>query len=241
VKVLALETSSLVASVAITDDDKLLAEYTLNNKKTHSQILMPIVEHVAQSLDLTLSDIDIFAVSTGPGSFTGIRIGIATVKSLAQALDKPIVGMSGLDGLAFNLVNSTGIICPMMDARNAQVYTCLYRSNGEEINRIREYTAIRVTDLIPSLQDLDESVVFCGDGVLLHKNLLAEKLGERAKFSQSIFMLQRASSIAFLALKKAKVNDVLTYNELQPYYLRKSQAEQKYEGSYNGENQLGKF
>jgi tRNA threonylcarbamoyladenosine biosynthesis protein TsaB len=236
VKVLALETSSMVASVAIVSEDKMLSEFTINNKKTHSQMLMPIVEQVTESLDLALSDIDVFAVSSGPGSFTGIRIGVATTKSLAQALNKPVAGISGLDGLAFNLVNFNGIICPMMDARNAQIYTCLYRSNGEEIDRLREYMAIRVVDLISLIQESCEPVMFCGDGVLLHKNLLAEKLGDRAKFSQSVFIYQRASSIAFLALQKAKVNDLLTYNELQPYYLRKSQAEQKFGMTQKGEN-----
>lgn len=230
-KILALETSSMVASVAIINEDKLLAEFTINNKKTHSQMLMPIVEQVIDRLDLTPYDIDLFAVSSGPGSFTGIRIGVATVKSLAQAFDKPVVGVSGLDGLAFNLVNFNGLICPMMDARNAQVYTCLYRSNVEGINRLKDYMAIRVVDLISLIQDSNGTVMFCGDGALLHKNLLTEKLGNEAKFAQSVFMFQRASSIAFLALQKAKANDLLSYNELQPYYLRKSQAEQKYERS----------
>lgn len=230
-KVLALETSSMVASVAIINEDKLLAEFTINNKKTHSQILMPIVEQVMDRLDLTPYDIDVFAVSSGPGSFTGIRIGVATVKSLAQALNKPVAGVSGLDGLAYNLVNFNGIICPMMDARNAQVYTCFYRSNGVEIERLKEYMAIRVVDLISLIRESSESVMFCGDGAPMHMDLLISELRERAKFAQANFMLQRASSIAFLALKKAKANDVLNYNELQPYYLRKSQAEQKREKS----------
>ena len=230
-KVLALETSSMVASVAIINEDKLLAEFTVNNKKTHSQILMPIVEQVIDRLDLTPSDIDVFAVSSGPGSFTGIRIGVATVKSLGQALNKPVVGVSGLDGLAFNLVHFNGVICPMMDARNSQVYTCLYRSNEIEIVRLKEYMAIRVVDLARFMRESGEAVMFCGDGVFMHKELLVEEMGERAKFAQSPFMFQRASSIAFLALKKAKLNAVLNYNELQPFYLRKSQAEQKFEKS----------
>lgn len=230
-KVLAIETSSMVASAAIINEDKLLAEFTINNKKTHSQMLMPVVEQVIDRLDLTPSDIDVFAVSSGPGSFTGIRIGVATVKSLGQALNKPVIGVSGLDGLAFNLVHFNGIICPMMDARNGQVYTCLYRSNGVEIDRLKEYMAIRVIDLACLIRESGEAVMFCGDGVPMHKDLLTEELGERAKFAQSPFMFQRASSIAFLALKKAKLNEVLNYNELQPYYLRKSQAEQKCERS----------
>jgi len=231
VKVLALETSSMVASVAIINEDKLLAEFTVNNKKTHSQMLMPIVEQVIDRLDLTPSDIDVFAVSSGPGSFTGIRIGVATVKSLGQALNKPVVGVSGLDGLAFNLVHFNGIICPLMDARNGQVYACLYRSNEIEIDRLKEYMAIRVVDLARLIRESGEAVMFCGDGVLMNKDLLTDELGGRAKFAQPPFMFQRASSIAFLALKKAKLNDVLNYNGLQPFYLRKSQAEQKFEKS----------
>jgi len=229
VKVLALETSSMVASVAIINEDKLLAEFTVNNKKTHSQMLMPIVEQVIDRLDLTPSDIDVFAVSSGPGSFTGIRIGVATVKSLGQALNKPVVGVSGLDGLAFNLVHFNGIICPLMDARNGQVYACLYRSNGTDMDRFEDYMAIRVLDLADMLNKSVENIMFCGDGATIYKNILKEILGERAKFAQSPFMFQRASAIAFLALQKAKLNLVLEYNELQPFYLRKSQAEQKLE------------
>lgn len=230
-KVLALETSSMVASAAIINEDKLLAEFTINNQKTHSQMLMPIVEQVIDRLNLTPYDIDVFAVSSGPGSFTGIRIGVATVKSLAQALNKPVVGVSGLDGLAFNMVHFNGVICPMMDARNGQVYTALYRSNGVEIEMLENYMAIRVVDLAALLLRAGETVMFCGEGAHIHKDLLTKELGERAKFAQSSFMFQKASSIAVLALKKANLNELLNYNELQPYYLRKSQAEQKCERS----------
>jgi len=228
-KVLAFETSSMVASVALLDEEKVIVEFSVNNKKTHSQMLMPIMEQVISKIDIELKDIDVFAVSNGPGSFTGIRIGVSTVKSLAQALKKPVLGVSSLDGLAFNLVNFSDIICPIMDARNAQVYTALYRSNGTDIDRFEDYIAIRVSDLADMLNKLVENIMFCGDGAPIYKNILKEILGERAKFAQSPFMFQRASSIGFLALQKAKLNLVLEYNELQPFYLRKSQAEQKLE------------
>jgi len=229
VKVLALETSSTVASVALVTENKLMAELVINHKKTHSQMLMPVLENLLDGADLTIKNIDVFAVASGPGSFTGIRIGVATAKALAQALDKPVVGVSSLDGLAFNMLHVTGLICPLIDARNEQVYTCLYRSDGEEIERINDYMAIRVADLLVNLKKYGESIMFCGDAAHLHTDMILHILKADARVAQPIFSLHRASSIGWLALKKAILKETQTYSELLPFYLRKSQAEQKYE------------
>jgi len=126
-RVLAIDTSSVVATVAIMDDEKLIGEYVLNHKQTHSQKIMPMIEELLASSELRIQDIDVFAVASGPGSFTGLRIGAATMKGLAHAMNKPIIGVSTLDGLAFNLPYCNYIISPIMDAKNEQVYNALYK------------------------------------------------------------------------------------------------------------------
>ncbi|MBM7583095.1 tRNA threonylcarbamoyladenosine biosynthesis protein TsaB [Caldicoprobacter guelmensis] len=227
-RVLAVETSSAVISVAIVDEHRLLAEYILNQERNHSMKLMPIVEEVLEESLLAFNDIDVFAVAHGPGSFTGLRIGVATVKGLAQALKKPVVGVSTLDGLAFNLAYAQGLICPIMDARRAQVYTSVYRWSENGLKRLEEYLAVSVEKLIELLGKWDEPVHFCGDGIFAYRSIIEAQMGGRAIFVPPTHALQRASSIAWLALERALTGDTQTYWELQPFYLRKSQAEQRF-------------
>ena len=130
-KVLAVDSSGLVASVAVVQDDELLAEYTLNYKKTHSQTLLPMLEELKKMIDLDLNSIDVIAVAAGPGSFTGLRIGSATVKGLGLALNKPIAQVPTLEGLAYNMCGTDHLVCPLMDARREQVYTGVYRFVGK--------------------------------------------------------------------------------------------------------------
>jgi len=228
-RVLAVETSSAVISVAVVDEQRLLAEYILNQERNHSQKLVPMVERVLEDALLTLEDIDAFAVAHGPGSFTGLRIGVATVKGLAQALKKPVVGISTLDGLAFNLACVQGLICPIMDARRAQVYTSVYRWAGDGLERLEEYMAVSIEELMELLDRWDEPVYFCGDGIFAYRSDIEERMGGRATFAPPTHAMQRASSIAWLALKRALAGDTQNYWELQPFYLRKSQAEQRFE------------
>ena len=129
-KILAIDTSSAVASAAILEDGKLIAEYILNNKKTHSQKIMPMIDEIIKDSDLTINDIDVFAAAYGPGSFTGLRIGVATAKALAHAVNKPLVEVSTLEGIAYNAVYSDLLLCPIMDARRNQVYNAVYKSEG---------------------------------------------------------------------------------------------------------------
>lgn len=226
-RVLAVETSSAVISVAVVDEHRLLAEYILNQERNHSMKLMPIVEEVLEESLLALNDIDVFAVAHGPGSFTGLRIGVATVKGLAQALKKPVVGVPTLDGLAFNLAYAQGLICPIMDARRTQVYTSVYRWGENGLKRLEEYLAVSVEKLVELLSKWDEPVHFCGDGIFAYRSLIEARMGGKAIFALPTHALQRASSIAWLALERALAGDTQTYWELQPFYLRKSQAEQR--------------
>jgi len=225
-KVLALETSTNVASVAISDVDKILAEITINHRRNHSQTLMTIIEQLMLDLDMQLKEIDYFAISNGPGSFTGIRIGVATIKAFAQALRKPVISVSSLDGLAYNHMSFTGLVCPLIDARNNQVYTSLYFADSRSIKQIHAYSALNISSILDVINEYNEDIIFCGDGAVLHGKMLLDFLGSRAKLSDSVLMYPRASTIAKIAMGKISKNYTFHYNEINPFYLRKSQAEQ---------------
>ena len=147
-KIMALDSSAMVAAVAVMEDEKLLGEYMLNHKKTHSQTLMPMVKQILDDLELAPEDMDVFAASTGPGSFTGLRIGVTSIKAMAYALNKPVVSVPTLDAIAYNIPMSSYTVCPMMDARNSQVYTALYDWKEDSLERITEYMGIPVAQLV---------------------------------------------------------------------------------------------
>ena len=228
-KILALDTSSIVATVAILDGEKLMAEYTLNHKKNHSEKLMPILQEILNSCDLSPKDIDIFAATIGPGSFTGLRIGLATIKAMAQALDKPVVGISALEGLAFNLIHCENLICPIIDAQRDLVYSGLYQwQNGEFINTMEDHV-VSIEELLKDLKDRKENIIFLGDAMEKFTELIKEELGEFAIFPPGIVRLARASSIGELARQKAKKGIFEKASEVLPLYMRKSQAEKQWE------------
>ena len=178
-KILAIDSSGLVATVAIAENDILLAEYTVNYKKTHSQTLLPMLEKVKDMIELEMQSLDAIAVSKGPGSFTGLRIGSATAKGLALALDKPIVEVPTLEGLAYNLYGCQDLICPIMDARREQVYTGLYsfKATDEfELEEIMGQSAMSMVELIEKLNDIGRKVMFLGDGVPVFAEMIKEQL-----------------------------------------------------------------
>jgi len=229
-KVLAIDTSTSVASVAIVDDKGLLGEYTINDNKTHSQKLVPMLEELLRNLKLGVNDIDVFAAVTGPGSFTGLRIGVTTVKSLAYAANKPVVGITSLDALAGGAAaDENDYTCPIMDARNNQVYTALYKkSNGVMVNT-SGYMGIHISELVKFLEDREGKIIFTGDAVRLHRDFLKIELKNRCVFMPDYKLQQMAAPAAWLALMRAKNGDTMTCYELVPFYLRKSQAEREYE------------
>lgn len=228
-KILAIETSSMVASVALLDDDKLVAEYIINRKKTHSEQLLPIIEDLLERCEIDIGEVDAVAVASGPGSFTGLRIGGATAKGLAHALGKPVVGVPTLDGLAFNLPFCEGMVCPIMDARRDQVYTALYRWEEGNFYQVYPHKAMAIEELVEELMDREERVIFLGDGVPVHMEYLQQKLGARALFAPRSAGRQRASSIGELAFQMLKEGRGQDCREFTPFYLRKSQAEREYE------------
>ena len=227
-RVLAIDTSSNVATVAVMEDELLLGEYILNHKKTHSQKIMTMIEQILSELELTVQDIDIFAAAIGPGSFTGLRIGVATVKALAHATGKPVVSVGTLEALAYNVPYAEHIIVPIMDARRDNVFTASYIWD-EGFKEIGEPEAISIDECLESCGEFLDTI-FVGDGVKVHRDYIKEKLGDNMGVLNS-----RASSVAALALDKAKSGETQSYLEMKPYYIRKSQAERELEERENKE------
>ncbi len=225
-RILAIDTASNVATAAIVEDDKLLGEFILNHKKTHSQKIMPVIDELLTSCELSVEEIDLFAAANGPGSFTGLRIGVATVKGLAHATGKPVVGINALEGLAWNVAGYPGTVVALMDARREQVYTAAYRWDGEALETVQQACVLPVKELLERQQ---QRCIFVGDGAVLHQELIQKSLGGRAVIAPGNQQGQRASSVAALALQKAKRGLTESYLTLEPFYLRKSQAEQEYE------------
>lgn len=222
-KILALDSTALVASVALCEDDKLLGELTLNNGNTHSQTLLPMVEFLLKQFDMTPCDVDLFAATAGPGSFTGVRIGVATLKGLAFGTNKPCAAVSTLEALAYNLKDFDGLVCPVMNARRKQVYTALFRASNGHLTRLMDDSAIAIAELDEKLKEFDEPVRLCGDGYDITKDLLTHPIipvSERYRH-------QSAFSVAEVALQKYQSGDVGTDLNLSPVYLRLSQAERE--------------
>ncbi|MBO7250323.1 MAG: tRNA (adenosine(37)-N6)-threonylcarbamoyltransferase complex dimerization subunit type 1 TsaB [Clostridia bacterium] len=223
-KILATDTSATTASVAICEDGALLAEYTVNNGNTHSETLLPMIESALSALSLEVADIDLFAASAGPGSFTGVRIGAATLKGHAFGSGKPCVAVSTLEALAYNLLGYSGFICPVMNARRSQVYTAIFESDGKTLRRITEDEAISIAELDEKLAALGAPVRFCGDGyditLAALKKTTAISTPERARY-------QSAHSVAAVALAKHEAGESVSDRELVATYLRPCQAERE--------------
>lgn len=226
-KILGLDSSGLVASVAVVEDDNLLGEYTVNYKKTHSQTLLPMLDEVAGMIELDLNTIDAIAIAGGPGSFTGLRIGSATAKGLGLALEKPIVSVPTVDALAYNLVGHRDMICPLMDARRNQTYTGLYRFDGNEFRVLREQCAIGIDEIVADINARGEAVVFLGDGVPVFRAYIAEYLTVPYSFAPPHMNKQRAGAVAALGSIYMEEGRCETAEEHKPDYLRLSQAERE--------------
>lgn len=233
-RILAVETSSIVAGVAVMEDQRLLGELNINHKKTHSQKLMPMISELLRGLDLKPIDIDIFAASSGPGSFTGLRIGVTTVKSMAYAMNKPVIAVPTLDALAYNLPFFDKMICPILDARNNQVYTALYSWECGKLTCLSETLGIPVDELNELIKSKNRKVVFLGDGIEVHRERLHAALPNLCMFAPESVALQKASSVAQAALVMASRNELQDSFSMVPFYLRKSQAERELEKRNKG-------
>ena len=228
-KLLALDSSGLVASVAILDGETLVAEYTLNYKKTHSQTLLPMLDEIVKMTQTELSEVDAIAVAAGPGSFTGLRIGSATAKGLGLALNKPT-----LEGIACNFYGTDALICPMMDARRKQVYTGIYHfAGGTEFEELVAQEAGPVEDIIKKCnelgQKLGKQVIFLGDGVPVYKDIIEEFCTVEHSYAPAHLSRQRAGAVAIRAVRLYDEGKAEPASDHAPIYLRKSQAERELE------------
>lgn len=230
-KILALDSSGLVAGVALMEDDTLVAEYSTNYKKTHSQTLLPMLDAVRTMVQLDLNSIDAIAVSAGPGSFTGLRIGCATAKGLGLALGVPVAAVPTLDALAMNLYGCEKLICPMMDARRSQVYTGLYtferKGDAHALHAEMPQCALSVQELAERINGLGREAIFLGDGVLAYRDILEKMLRVPYSFAPASCNRQRAACVAVLGGEYAKDGRLMSADDFAPEYLRMSQAERE--------------
>lgn len=227
-KILAFDSSGLVASVAIVQDDNLIAEYTTNYKKTHSQTLLPMLDEVVRMTETDKKSFDLLAVAAGPGSFTGLRIGSATVKGLALAWDIPVVAVPTLEALAYNVWGSRRIICPIMDARRRQVYTGLYRfDKDDKMEVLMDQVPMDIDELIEVLGDRGEEVLFVGDGIDVYADTIRQKMTVPFSFAPAHMNKQRAGSVAVAAKKRYEEGIYTSGDDFAPEYLRQSQAERE--------------
>ena len=227
-KILALETATLAGSIAIVDDaEGLIGEVRVNVRIAHAERLMPSIEWLLNASNTPVKEIDAFAVSIGPGSFTGLRIGLSTAKGLAFAANKPIVPVPTLDAFAGTMPFCLHMICPMLDARKSEVYAGLYRWEDNYCKKILSETAIRPEDL---LKTINEPVVFMGEGSRIYKSLISEVLKSNAIFAPPSRMSPSAATVAAIAIEK--INQGITTDPLSltPFYIRKSEAEIHWKG-----------
>ncbi len=226
-KILGLDSSGLVASVAVVDGENLLAEYTVNYKKTHSQTLLPMLDEIVRMTELDLNTIDAIAIAGGPGSFTGLRIGSATAKGLGFALGKPLIQIPTVDGLAYNLWGCSNLVCPLMDARRNQTYTGLYDFAEGKMRVLRKQCAVAIDEIIDSINAQERPVVFLGDGVPVFREFIQEHCRVPYAFAPAHMNKQRGASVASLAVLYFQEGKLQTAAEHRPDYLRLSQAERE--------------
>lgn len=236
-KILAIDSSGQTASVAVWEDDLTLAEFSIHAKKTHSQTLLPMLEAVREKIELDMETIDAIAVTSGPGSFTGLRIGSATAKGFGFALNKPIVPVPTLEGLVYNLYGTDRIVCPLMDARRSQTYTGLYEfaadgANGYDMNVIKEQCAVAIEEILGACNEQaskenGRGIVFLGDGVPVFREEIERLLTVPYSFAPAHMNRQRAAAVAALAAKYYRQGKVRAAAEYAPEYLRLSQAERE--------------
>ncbi len=220
---LAIDTSTDSASIALLDDENVVAEFCFNTKRRHEETLLGAIDTLLSHGGVKPSEIDLFAVTVGPGSFTGLRVGLSTTKGLAFAAEKPIVGVSTLTALAFNIPNCENAICPMLDAKRGEIYTAIYRvEKGGIPEMIGEE---RVTTPEKLLNEINDRTIFLGDGATLYAGMIREILSENSFFAPPSFSYIKAGGVGLIGLKKYFDGDIVDAGNLVPVYLRSSYAE----------------
>lgn len=224
-KILAIESASVTASCAVSENGIILGEYTLNHKKTHSEKLMPLIETLMKELELKIQDIDVIAISEGPGSYTGLRIGAAIAKSMAYAANIPIVNVPTTKSLAGNIFDLNNHIVPVMDAKAGRIYTGIYKWENEELVTVKEQFPCSIVELIEILNEYNVTFIFNGDGSVNYRNIIEEKLKGRVHFASEKFNYLNASTLASLGFEMVLKEEMVKASDFKPQYLRLSQAE----------------
>lgn len=220
-----IDTCCMAATAALVDDNVLVAETVINRKKTHSEKMMPQIENMFEAAGISPDEVDVFAAAVGPGSFTGVRIGVATAKAMAQGTDKPCIAVSTLEALAYASKFFDGIAAPILDARRDQVYNALFECGKNGLTRLTDDRALGLEELLKELEALGRNVIFMGDGVLVFRERIVEVLGERAVFAPKITLMNLGGAVAELGALKFKEEGGIHYSLLVPSYVRLSQAE----------------
>jgi len=224
-KILAIETSTMLGGVSVMDDGEgLIAEIRLNVEATHSERLMTVINQALKRSSLEIDGIDLFAISIGPGSFTGLRIGLSTVKGLAFATEKPVVAVPTLEAFAWNFPFSPYPICTMLDARKKEVYAAVFIWKGEVFERVLGEVSIKPLELLETLKG---PVILTGEGVTLYRDIITDLLGDNALYPAPQHMIPSPSNVAYLGLRKARSGEFSDPTSLVPLYIRKSEAEIK--------------
>jgi tRNA threonylcarbamoyladenosine biosynthesis protein TsaB len=223
-RILAADTATMTCSVALLEEDVVAAEYSLTAGLNHSAWLMPTISRVFSDSGRGIADVDALAVAIGPGSFTGLRVGLAAMKGIAIAARKPLVGVDTLDALAYAFLFADQLVCPVLDARMGEVYAALYRPLGGKLNKQGEDMVLSVEELF---RHVEEATIIFGTGASRHKEDIVKMLGDRAVFPNQGICAPRASRVAMLAAERLKRGQPDDPNALEPIYLRKSEAERK--------------
>lgn len=221
-RILAVDTSTPSCSVGILDAEMLMAEATSEKKQTHSRHLMEMIDSVVHMAGIRINEMDAFAATIGPGSFTGIRIGVSTVQGFAAALSRPVVGVSSLEALAHQTRPGPSLICPLLDARRGEVYAALFQFEKDGLRRIMED---HVSQLEKMLCRIDAPTVFVGKGAQAYEKLIGKKLGAHAMFAGAMPGKIRAETVGRIAVRRIQTRDHENLNQLIPCYIRRSDAE----------------
>ncbi len=225
-KILAVDTSATAASVAVAEENKIIGAFSINTALTHSQTLIPMVDDLLDKTGMCIDDIDAIAVNAGPGSFTGVRIGVAAVKGMAFNRNLPCVSISTLHSMAYNMLGSECVVCAVMDARCSQVYNAMFKVSGDKVERLTDDRALALSDLKIELQKYEEKVVLVGDGAEVCSNYLKNEL-ENVFLAPINNRIQNATSVACAAFEMLAKGDTMTSAELMPTYLRLPQAQRE--------------
>lgn len=225
-KILAIDTSATAASVAICEENKLIGEFFINTALTHSQTLMPMTEQLLKSTGLSLNDIDAFAINAGPGSFTGVRIGVSAVKGLCFANNLPCISVSTLQSMAYNMLGSECIVCAVMDARCSQVYNAMFKVKGNTVERLTDDRAISLSELKLEIERYSEKIVLVGDGAEITERFFNKEF-DNVELASISNRAQKASSTAIAGFEKLKSGETMSCEQLMPVYLRLPQAQRE--------------